>query len=350
MTISLRCHITGHLHDLEDVSSKNIHIGPLVLFDCSKEELADIGCIVNGGCYDNPEKGPPSCEEYCSDHLADCRSKGWEAVGSGHQRNLARSLGNNVAAVDMDLDRAPKTNERALDRADLPVQQGRRLKELCRRMRRYLKVREPLEQTFWERPDITDCWFSTYQLGLYADDHLAFAAFPLDEACPIIAVDAGLSDEDLELAQGRLPVLRKMVNIVDPEAVLKEVLYFDHEIQLHEFAHAAVHARTSRNKQLPGDHGREDVDGNYDIIVNNCATFILDMAKTLKLEYREDATYNIIINYVGERLAANPRVAESIFRKLEEDNGIWLTKFMTLMRGEAVMMKAVVRKYIESEH
>ena len=347
--------VTGHLNNPADAGYETIH-GPLVLFDCSNQDLTDIGigCVVNVGCYVNNGKGDQSCAVYCSNHPVECQAKGWETVGQARTRDLASALGTSVFVSDGDLgDSTGKiggTSEHAHSSRPRVTRRLVTNMKLCQRMRRQLKIREPMDSAFWERPDFAGCWSSAYQLGLYADSHLAFAAFPLDASCPIVAVDAGLSEEDLELPQAGLPVLHKMISIVHPESALKGVLFFDHEMPLHEFAHAVANARVDRNEDLVGAQGRKDVNGNYDILINNCATFILDMANALGLQYKKKDTYNMIINYVGERLAANPHVTESIFEKLEEQNGIWVIKFMTLMRGKEHMIKEVVRKYVESEN
>lgn len=176
-----------------------------------------------------------------------------------------------------------------------------------------------------------------YENALFADSsHLSLLAVPknMDSNCPIIALDNGLSG-----GEGIEHGLAPMVSILDtaPEGVL----FLNHTVTLMSFSDAI-------NQLSPANYVISE--NEYNIVENNCATYLLDLAKKVGLDYKDPNTVTKIENYVGKSLAANDVTVGKIRQAyLEQNKGIFHKTSFSVWNfavGDEGMTRALVRSYM----
>ena len=178
-----------------------------------------------------------------------------------------------------------------------------------------------------------------YENALYADSfHLCYLAVPKnkDSNCPIIALDNGFS-EGVNFEQGG--VLAPMLTIL--HEVPEEVLFLDYTVILMDFLDAI--------KQLiPANYLISEKE--YNIVHNNCATYILDLMKEVGLDYKDPNTAANIENYVGKSIASNDITVGKIRKAyLEENKGIYHKASFYVWNfavGDEGMTRAAIRSYM----
>lgn len=176
-----------------------------------------------------------------------------------------------------------------------------------RRRHRNLAYREDL----WITEDVNHCSEESYRTALVIDyRHLFYAAIPNDESttnCPVILTDNGYVLEDDE--DPKSYVLKQLVPHVTidnfaGELEQDDILFLDYDVTLGEFVDAIHHVGTNPVYEIDSSE--------YDMIDNNCATFMLNMMKTLGFDYKEPETSAKIQNFVGKLLAENPENIKDI--------------------------------------
>ena len=186
-------------------------------------------------------------------------------------------------------------------------------------------------------PEFDDCWEETYENALYADSsHLSLLAVPKnkDSNCPIIALDNGFSGGE-SIEHGLAP----RVTILDtaPEGAL----FLDHTVTLMSFSDAI-------NQLSPADYAISK--NEYNIVENNCATYLLDLAKKVELDYKDPNTVTKIEKYVGKSLAANDVTVGKIRQAyLDQNKGIFHKTSFSVWNfavGDEGMTRALVRSYM----
>ena len=178
-----------------------------------------------------------------------------------------------------------------------------------------------------------------YENAVYADStHLALLAVPKnkDSNCPIIALDNGfIGGENFEQGGALAPMLA----VVDE--VPEEVLFFDHTVTLMSFSDAI-------NQLSPANYGISE--NEYNIVENNCATYLLDLAKKVGLDYKDPNTVTNIENYVGKSIAGNDDTVGKIRQAyLEQNKGIFHKASFYVWNfavGDEGMARALVRSYM----
>ena len=183
-------------------------------------------------------------------------------------------------------------------------------------------------------PEFDDCWEETYDNALYADrSHVLYLAVPKnkDSNCPIIALDNGFS-EGVNFLAPMLTILHEV-----PE----DVLFLDYTVILMDFLDAI-------KKLIPAKYVITEND--YNILHNNCATYILDLMKEVGLDYKDPNTAANIENYVGKSIASNDITVGKIRKAyLEENKGIYHKASFYVWNfavGDEGMTRALVRSYM----
>ena len=194
------------------------------------------------------------------------------------------------------------------------------------------------EQVLWG-PEFDDCWAEMYENAVYADStHLALLAVPKnkDSNCPIIALDNGfIGGENFEQGGSLAPMLTVLDEV--PEGVL----FLDHTVTLMSFSDAI-------NQLSPANYGISE--NEYNIVENNCATYLLDLAKKVGLDYKDPNTVTNIENYVGKSIAGNDDTVGKIRQAyLEQNKGIFHKASFYVWNfavGDEGMTRALVRSYM----
>uniref|UniRef100_A0A7S3QDI8 DUF4105 domain-containing protein n=1 Tax=Chaetoceros debilis TaxID=122233 RepID=A0A7S3QDI8_9STRA len=189
-------------------------------------------------------------------------------------------------------------------------------------------------------PEFDDCWEEMYDNALYADSfHISYLAIPKnkDSNCPIIALDNGFSEGVLDFQQGG--VLAPMLTIL--YEVPEGVLFFDYTVTLKHFLYE-INQLISANYVIS--------ENEYNIVHNNCATYMLDVAKKVGLDYKDPNTATNIENYVGKSIASNDITVGKIRKTyLEQHKGIYHKAFFYVWNfavGDEGMTRALVRSYM----
>jgi len=189
-------------------------------------------------------------------------------------------------------------------------------------------------------PEFDDCWEEMYDNALYADSfHVSYLAVPKnkDSNCPIIALDNGFSEGVLDFQQGG--VLAPMLTIL--YEVPEGVLFFDYTVTLKYFLYE-INQLISANYVIS--------ENEYNIVHNNCATYMLDVAKKVGLDYKDPNTATNIENYVGKSIASNDITVGKIRKAyLEENKGIYHKASFYVWNfavGDEGMTRALVRSYM----
>jgi len=188
-------------------------------------------------------------------------------------------------------------------------------------------------------PEFDDCLEEMYENALYADSsHVSYLAIPKnkDSNCPIIALDNGFS-AGVDFEQGG--VLAPMLTIL--HEVPEEVLFLDYTVTL-------MYLLNAINQLNPASYVISEKE--YNIVLNNCATFILDLMKEVGLDYKDPNTAANIENYVGKSIASNDITVGKIRKAyLEENKGIYHKASFYVWNfavGDEGMTRALVRSYM----
>ena len=102
------------------------------------------------------------------------------------------------------------------------------------------------------------------------------------------------------------------------------------------------------NKLIPANYLISEND--YNIIHNNCATYMLDLAKEVGLDYKDPNTATNIENYVAKSIASNDITVGKIRKAyLEQNEGIYHKASFYVWNfavGDEGMTRALVRSYM----
>uniref|UniRef100_A0A7S3QCP5 DUF4105 domain-containing protein n=1 Tax=Chaetoceros debilis TaxID=122233 RepID=A0A7S3QCP5_9STRA len=189
-------------------------------------------------------------------------------------------------------------------------------------------------------PEFDDCWEEMYDNALYADSfHISYLAIPKnkDSNCPIIALDNGFSEEGVNFEQGG--VLAPMFSIL--HEVPEEVLFLGYTVTL-------MYLLDAMDQLNPASYVIPEKE--YNIVLNNCATYVLDLMKEVGLDYKDPYTAANIENYVGKSIASNDITVGKIRKAyLEENKGIYHKVSFYVWNfavGDEGMTRALVRSYM----
>mmetsp|Transcript_7412 Transcript_7412/g.10946 ORF Transcript_7412/g.10946 Transcript_7412/m.10946 type:complete len:246 (+) Transcript_7412:100-837(+) len=195
------------------------------------------------------------------------------------------------------------------------------------------------EQVLWG-PEFDDCLEEMYENALYADSsHVSYLAIPKDKDsnCPIIALDNGFSEEGVNFEQGG--VLAPMFSIL--HEVPEEVLFLGYTVTL-------MYLLDAMDQLNPASYVIPEKE--YNIVLNNCATYVLDLMKEVGLDYKDPYTAANIENYVGKSIASNDITVGKIRKAyLEENKGIYHKVSFYVWNfavGDEGMTRALVRSYM----
>ena len=192
------------------------------------------------------------------------------------------------------------------------------------------------DESFWSSQEVEACFDATYEGNLVVDGgHLFFLAEPenKDSKCPIVAVDHGLTDTDHD-------TLAPHVTILDESP--PEVLALSHSLTLGALSEAL-------SQMNPTDYS---ISANeYNLIGNNCATFLLHLFKKIGLDFHEPATNGNIVNYVGKSLVANEDFVDKVKKAyLEENTGTFQQMKFAVWQyyvGDEGMTRALVKNNMD---
>lgn len=186
-------------------------------------------------------------------------------------------------------------------------------------------------------PEFDDCLDVIYDSVLYAyGGHVSYLAVPknMDSNCPILMLDNGFSEGVDGFEHGG--VLAPMLTVLDE--VPKGVLLLDHIVTLETFLHA-IHQLIPVNYVIS--------ENDYNLADNNCATYLLDFAKKVGLDYKDPNTITNIENYVGKSIASNDIIVGDIRKAyLEQNKGIFHKASFYVWNfavGDEGMARALVR-------
>ena len=156
-----------------------------------------------------------------------------------------------------------------------------------------------------------------------------------DSKCPVVAVDNSDNDADHD-------TLVPHVTILDES--LAEGLALDHSFTLGSLVYEAI------SQMNPIDYS---ISANeYNLITNNCGTFLLHLCKKIGLDYHQPETNaNIINQYIGKSLAANEHFVDNVRKAyLEENTGTFQQMKFYVWNyyvGDEGMTRALVKNYME---
>ena len=214
------------------------------------------------------------------------------------------------------------------------------------------RARHLLDATFWELDEIANCWTADYELALYSMGHLFIAAIPHNydisdpsnksSSCPIIAVDAGYSQEEAGKKSANHEenpkTLSKHVLVVN-DLPKDGVLHFGNRMKLRNFYNAVEAARTTSEES-----------SSFDITANNCATFPLDVMSGLHINYKGKDMYRDLVNYIVDGLMKSDKTKEHILGAVKEKTSSTAGatgRMLHSLRSERAVMKSVVESYIK---
>ena len=138
-------------------------------------------------------------------------------------------------------------------------------------------LRKLMEPSFWSEEKVARCWTDDYELAfVVVGPHVIVFALPHahksnDLTCPIVATDAA------PLAEGG--VLEKHITLVEDGLTQEEKensVYFGNHMTMKDYHVAVENARTQHVETV-----------RYDFVTDNCATFALDVAVGLGIDYKE---------------------------------------------------------------
>ena len=171
-------------------------------------------------------------------------------------------------------------------------------------------------------------------LGL-SDGHFYFFAKPEDEdsKCPSVAVDSSTMDADSD-------TLVPHVSILDESPA--EGLALDHSLTLGGLSEALSQMDLA-DYSIPVDE--------YNLIGNNCGTFLLHLAKEIGFDYHEAASNANIVNYISKSLVANKDFVDKVREAyLKENTGIFQQMKFSVWEyyvGDEGMARALVKRNME---
>jgi len=192
------------------------------------------------------------------------------------------------------------------------------------------------DESIWSSTKFEDCFPDRYEAKLVVESgHLYFFANPQDEdsKCPSVTVDNGSMDTDQD-------ILAPHVSILDETPI--EGLALGHSLTLGSLSEALSQMNLT-DYSIPVDE--------YNLIGNNCATFLLHLFEQIGLDYHEAATNANIVNYVGKSLAANEDFVGKVREAyLKENTGIFQQMKFSVWEyyvGDEGMARALVKRNMD---
>ena len=194
------------------------------------------------------------------------------------------------------------------------------------------------EDSFFTQEETNICVDETiYETKLYFQSgHFFLLASPesQDSDCPIVAIDHGYIDEDEEILAPHVSLLE-----VEPEGGLS----LDHFITLGSLSKAMSDVDPSLHSISKNE---------YNLLTNNCGTFLMAVADQIGLDYKEPKTYHEIVNYLSKIIVEDQSTVASIRKAYYEENtGMFQqTKFdvWNFLVGDEGMVHALVTTYLGS--
>jgi len=193
------------------------------------------------------------------------------------------------------------------------------------------------DERIWSSQQLVNCPAKTpYEghLGL-RDGHLFLFFKPEDEdsKCPSVAVDSGKMDADSD-------TLAPHVSILDESPA--EGLALDHSLTLGGLSEALSQMDLA-DYSIPVDE--------YNLIGNNCGTFLLHFVKEIGFDYHEAARNATIVNYVSKSLVANKDFVDKVREAYRKENtGIFQQMKFSVWEyyvGDEGMARALVKRNVD---
>jgi hypothetical protein len=176
---------------------------------------------------------------------------------------------------------------------------------------------------------------TVYETKLYFQSgHFFLLASPesQDSDCHIVAIDHGYIDENEEILAPHVSLLE-----IEPEGGLS----LGHSITLGSLSKAMSDMDPSLHT-IPKNE--------YNLLKNNCGSFLMAVADQIGLDYKEPKTYHEIVNYLSKIIAEDQSTLAAIRKAYYEENtGVFQqTQFdiWNFLVGDEGMVNAFVTTYL----
>ena len=203
-------------------------------------------------------------------------------------------------------------------------------------------------------PEFEQCQEESYDTKLYFDNgHLIFLASPMNKNdsnnnlnnnnCPIVTIDNGYVDGDDTILVPHMSILHEV-----PEGGLS----LHHSITLGSLSDAL--------SNLDLDKYTIVIKDEYDILNNNCGTFLLALWDEIGFDYKDEDTNkesnaNVnsdIVNFVGDYAGKEKEAMDTVRNTyLEQNKGMFHQITFDMWKyyvGDEEVARTLVRSYLNS--